>query len=113
MTSQLGPEELALRGAAILRRYKNPERWEDGSSTGKTHLINTRTIRVEEIRIGNPPPGLPANDEATARQNAQAILAFARQLRVRIQVDQQPGKAPRIYVANDEWQHVLPILEAL
>ncbi len=106
-------EWLVLRGSVILSRYRHPEDWEDGNSTGKPHLRGTKTLRVEEIRIGNPPPGLPANDEAHARREARAILAFARELRVRIQVDQQPGKAPRIYVANDEWQHVLPVLQSL
>jgi hypothetical protein len=113
MSDELGPEELVLRGAIVLRRYRHPGDWEDGSSTGKAHLIRTMTLKVEELRIGNPPPGLPANDPTQARTNARAILAFARELRINIQVDQQVGKAPRIYVPEADWPDALAVLQAL
>jgi hypothetical protein len=109
----LTDDEMVLRGAAILKRYQHPDDWERGSSTGKAHLLNTMTLKVEELRIGNPAPGMAANDADQARDDAHAIAAFARWLRIKIQIDQQPGKAPRIYVRDTDWQDALAVLKAL
>ncbi len=105
----LTPDELVLRGAAILKRYSHLDDWERGSSTGKAHLVNTMTLKVEEIRIG----GMAFVTAEEARLNAHAIAAFARRMRIRIQIDQQPGKAPRIFVHEADWQNALSVLCAL
>ena len=109
-------DELALRGAFILKHYRHPDDWRPGSDTSRIHLMRCRVLKVEEIRIGNPPPGFAANDPDQARLNARAIAAFARAVRLQpyqLLIDQQDGKAPYIYVPDEHWAVVLPLLQAL
>lgn len=53
-------------GAAILKRYKHPDDWREGSGTGKPHLVHTMVLKVEDIRLG----GQAYVDEAAARLSA-------------------------------------------
>jgi len=109
-------EKLALRGAAILRRYRHPEDWKEGSETGKPHLMRCKVLKVEELRIGNPPPGFAANNPSEAHLNAKAIRAFGRATRIRpeqLRIEQRLGFAPYVYVPETDWEIVLPLLQAL
>lgn len=110
------PEELALLGAVILRRYRHPEAWGDGRGTGKPHLVRARILKVEELRLGSMPLRLPSVGPEQARIHARAIQAWMKVVRIQpyqLLIDQRPDRAPYLYVPNQHWDTVLPLLQAL
>lgn len=110
----LSSDEMVQRGGAILKRYRHPGDWEEGSGTGKSHLYGSKALMVEELRLVGAISGVVASD-AEAHVNAHAIMAFARHMGVpgKIQIDQQRDRAPYIYVSDDQWHEVLAILRKL
>jgi hypothetical protein len=100
-------------GADIFRRYRHPESWKDGRSTGKPHLIGKTVLKVEEIRLGGG-AFVRAED---ARANAAAIRAFAQSAGLapyQLTLDQTVDKAPYVVVPTQYFEiDVLPVLRAL
>ena len=110
------PELMVLYGAVILRQYRHPTDWEDGGQTGKQHLRGAKVLKVEEIRLGKLPFGIPPIPTALAEYSAQCIAAWARAVGLtpdQFRIDQQPDKAPYIYVPKIHWNRVLPLLQQL
>lgn len=112
----LREEDLALRGAKILRRYHHPDDWESGNSTGVFSLRRCRALCVNELHLGTPVPGGAPNDPDRVRRNAQAILACARGLGLKphqLRIHQRPGSTSYVYVPEGDWDIVLPRLQSL
>lgn len=103
----------AQNGAKILKRYKHPDSWKDGSSTGKAHLARKTVLKVEEIRLGGG--AFVSRSEAVG--NAKAIRAWAGSVGLspaKFTIDQREGYAPYVVVDNDYFKsHVLPKLAKL
>jgi len=103
-------QELITLGAKILRRYRHPESWEDGSRVGKSHLIGSMTLLVEELRLSG------RSTDAAAHVNAHAIRTWAKSVGIepyQLKLDARYGLAPRIYVPNEHWAFVLEKLREL
>lgn len=101
-----GQEDMAQKGASILKRYRHPENWVDDP-----RFQRVKSLMVEEIRPGGT--AVASNKEAS--MNARAIRAWAERVglnTIQFQIDQRVD-SPYILVPRQHWHKVLQLLQKL
>ena len=103
----------ALRGAALMKRYAHPDQWWDGDTIDDPRTRGMNVLRMTEIQRG---PAAEITD-IEARANAEAIRSWAVYTRLVRDIDaliiNDPEYDAYVAVPQQEWDTVLPMLQAL